>query len=183
MVQPIGRLSISDPSLGSDAILYYSSDYYTDGSYVLRFVRLDSDGNLRIYSSTRGSCTTDVKLAAVLDQRRVLGYYGDLSICNCNDSNLICGCPSQNFELIDPSDSRKGCKRKVGIVDCPGTESTTMLQLDHPLFSSEEVLIKFLNWENLFNIALGTARGITYRRNSRHYGMVLLEIVSGRRNF
>ncbi|KAK4772045.1 hypothetical protein SAY86_013820 [Trapa natans] len=130
-LQPIGILSISDPSLSDDAVLYYSSDY-AEGSDILRFLRLDSDGNLRIYSSSRGSGTTDVRWAAVLDQCRVFGYCGDLGICSYNNSNPICGCPSQNFELIDPSDSRKGCKRKMEMANCPG--SATMLQLDHALF-------------------------------------------------
>lgn len=130
-LQSIGILSISDPSLSSNVVLYYSSDY-AEGSDILRFLRLDTDGNLRIYSSSRGSTTTDIGWAAVLDQCRVFGYCGDLGICSYNNSNPICGCPSQNFELIDPSDSTKGCKRKEKIEDCPG--STTMLQLDHALF-------------------------------------------------
>ncbi|KAF4359131.1 hypothetical protein F8388_005240, partial [Cannabis sativa] len=29
-------------------------------------------------------------------------------------------CPCQNFELVDANDSRKWCKRKVVISDCPG---------------------------------------------------------------
>lgn len=129
-LQSIGILSISDPSLSSDAVLFYSSDY-AEGSNILRFLRLDSDGNLRIYSSATGSGTVE-RWAAVPDQCKVFGYCGDLGICSYVDSKPICECPSKNFEFIDPSDSTKGCKRAVEIENCPG--STTMLELDHATF-------------------------------------------------
>ncbi|PSS00139.1 G-type lectin S-receptor-like serine/threonine-protein kinase [Actinidia chinensis var. chinensis] len=130
-LQPIGILLISDPSLKSAAILSYSSDY-AEGTDVLRFLRLDSDGNLRIYSSTMGSGTSTERWSAVSDQCQVFGYCGILGICSYNDSNPVCGCPSRNFEPIDPKDSRRGCKRKVEIEDCPG--SATMLELEHAMF-------------------------------------------------
>ncbi|KAK9290187.1 hypothetical protein L1049_008353 [Liquidambar formosana] len=130
-LQSIGILSISDLALPTPVIMAYSSDY-AEGSDILRFLRLDSDGNLRIYSSARGSGTTTMRWAAVLDQCLVFGYCGNLGICSYNDTNPICGCPSQNFDPIDPKDSRKGCKRKVEIEDCPG--SATMLDLDHTRF-------------------------------------------------
>ncbi|CAK9167234.1 unnamed protein product [Ilex paraguariensis] len=130
-LQPIGIFSLFDPSLPGPVIIAYSSDY-VEGTDILRFVKLDGDGNLRIYSSARGSRTEIVRWAAVSDQCEVFGYCGDLGICSYNDTNPVCGCPSENFELVDPKDSRKGCKRKVEIEDCPG--SATMLQLDHAMF-------------------------------------------------
>ncbi|KAL2551654.1 Vesicle-associated membrane protein [Forsythia ovata] len=39
---------------------------------------------------------------------------------------------TNNFELIDKRESRKGCKRKVELRDCPGNE--TMLPLEHSIF-------------------------------------------------
>ncbi|KAA8538592.1 hypothetical protein F0562_028214 [Nyssa sinensis] len=109
----------------------YTSDY-AEGSDVLRFLRLDSDGNLRIYSSVRNSGTSNVRWSAVGDQCQVFGYCGNMGICSYNDSSPICGCPSRNFDPIDPTDSRKGCKRKVEIENCPGR--VTMLPLDHANF-------------------------------------------------
>ncbi|KAJ7973962.1 S-receptor-like serine/threonine-protein kinase [Quillaja saponaria] len=143
-LQSIGILSINDPSLTSGAIVAYSSDY-AEGDDVLRVLKLDSDGNLRIYSSSRGSGTATERWAAVRDQCQVFGYCGNFGICSYNDSNPICGCPSQNFEMIDPNDSRKGCKRRVEIENCPG--NAVMLQLDHAQFltyppeSAEEFFI------------------------------------------
>ncbi|GFZ11564.1 lectin protein kinase family protein [Actinidia rufa] len=130
-LQPVGILLISDPSLKSGAILSYSSDY-AEGTDVLRFLRLDSDGNLRIYSSAMGSGRSTERWSAVSDQCQVFGYCGNLGICSYNDSNPVCGCPSMNFEPIDPKDSRGGCKRKMEIEDCPG--SATMLALEHAMF-------------------------------------------------
>ncbi|PSS31854.1 G-type lectin S-receptor-like serine/threonine-protein kinase [Actinidia chinensis var. chinensis] len=79
-----------------------------------------------------GSGRSTERWSAVSDQCQVFGYCGILGICSYNDSNPVCGCPSMNFEPIDPKDSRGGCKRKVEIEDCPG--SATMLALEHAMF-------------------------------------------------
>ncbi|XP_057984396.1 G-type lectin S-receptor-like serine/threonine-protein kinase At1g34300 [Hevea brasiliensis] len=130
-LQSIGTLSVFDETLPSvGAIMVYSDDYAEAGD-MLRFLKLDNDGNLRIYSSQRGSGTLTDRWAAVEDQCRVYGYCGDMGICSYNDTGPICRCPSQNFEFIDPKDSRKGCKRKVETEDCPG--NVTMLDLEHTL--------------------------------------------------
>ncbi|KAF5942598.1 hypothetical protein HYC85_020240 [Camellia sinensis] len=130
-LQPIGILSVFDPSISNPVIIAYSSDY-AEGSDILRFLRLENDGNLRIYSSARGSGTITERWAAVSDQCQVFGYCGNMGICSYNQSNPICGCPSLNFDPVDPNDGRKGCKRKAEIADCPG--SATMLELDHAMF-------------------------------------------------
>ncbi|KAG8378370.1 hypothetical protein BUALT_Bualt08G0130400 [Buddleja alternifolia] len=130
-IQPTGILTLSDPTLSSQLDLAYSSDYAEEGN-ILRFLKLDNDGNLRIYSSARGSGTVNVRWAAVSDQCQVYGFCGNMGICSYNDTYPVCGCPSQNFDLVDPTDSRKGCKRRVELQDCPGRES--MLQLDHSRF-------------------------------------------------
>ncbi|KAK3034081.1 hypothetical protein RJ639_034061 [Escallonia herrerae] len=130
-LQPTGVLTLSDPTFLGAVDIVYSSDY-ADVSDVLRFVKLDSDGNLRIYSSARGSGTQIVRWAAVSDQCQVFGYCGDLGVCSYSNSTPVCACPSRNFDLVDPKDTRKGCKRKVELENCVGT--ATMLQLDHAKF-------------------------------------------------
>ncbi|KAK9943543.1 hypothetical protein M0R45_009148 [Rubus argutus] len=109
----IGILTISDPNLATAAIVAYSNDYAEAGD-ILRFLKLESDGNVRIYSSAKGSGTEVERWAAVTDQCQVFGYCGDMGICSYNDSNPICGCPSLNFEPVDPKDSRQGCKEEDG---------------------------------------------------------------------
>lgn len=130
-LQSIGILTISDPNLATAAIVAYSNDYAEAGD-ILRFLKLESDGNVRIYSSAKGSGTEVERWAAVTDQCQVFGYCGDMGICSYNDSNPICGCPSLNFEPVDPKDSRQGCKRKMEIEACP--QSVTMLDLVHTRF-------------------------------------------------
>ena len=131
-LQSIGILSLYDATIPSGSVIVaYSSDYAEPGN-MLRFLKLDSDGNLRIYSSVRGSGTTTVRWTAVSDQCQVFGYCGNMGICSYNDTSPVCGCPSENFELVDPNESRKGCKLKTETKDCPG--SATMLQMDHTRF-------------------------------------------------
>ncbi|KAK6938491.1 Bulb-type lectin domain [Dillenia turbinata] len=129
--QSIGILSLYDQRLSVPYIMAYSSDY-AEGSDILRFVKLDSDGNLRMYSSAQGSGTVSETWSAVSDQCRVFGYCGNFGVCSYNDSSPVCGCPSENFKFVDPGDKRKGCTRTKTIDNCPGT--ATMLQLDHALF-------------------------------------------------
>lgn len=130
-IRSTGVLTLSDPTLSNSLDLAYSSDYGEEGK-ILRFLKLDEDGNLRIYSYISGSGNQIERWAAVGDQCQVYAFCGNLGICSYNDSNPICGCPSDNFELVDKRDSRKGCKRKVELQNCPGREN--MLQLDHSMF-------------------------------------------------
>ncbi|KAI4352832.1 hypothetical protein L6164_007046 [Bauhinia variegata] len=105
-LQSIGILQLLGTNLTGAVIVAYSSDY-AEGD-VLRTLKFDSDGNLRIYSNSRGTGTSTARWATVQDQCKVFGFCGTNGICSYNDSNPVCGCPSQNFEMIDPNDSRKG---------------------------------------------------------------------------
>ncbi|KAM7519151.1 hypothetical protein LguiB_018113 [Lonicera macranthoides] len=129
--QPTGILSVYDPMLSSAVVMVYSSDY-GEVTNILRFVKLGTDGNLRIYSSTNDSGTNNVRWAAVQDQCEVFGFCGNMGICSYHNSKPVCGCPSKNFDPVDPRDGRKGCKRKMELEDCSG--SATMLQLDNAKF-------------------------------------------------
>nr|XP_010911911.3 G-type lectin S-receptor-like serine/threonine-protein kinase At1g34300 [Elaeis guineensis] len=126
-----GIVSLSDESLPGSVVIAYSSDY-AESAVAMRFVRLDSDGNLRAYSVASGSITATSRWSAVADQCTDFGWCGNMGICSYNDTSPVCGCPSKNFEFVDPSDRRKGCKRRTEIEDCPG--NSTMLQMDNTLF-------------------------------------------------
>ncbi|KAL5707875.1 hypothetical protein ACHQM5_018728 [Ranunculus cassubicifolius] len=109
--------------------MFYSSDY-GEGNDIFSFLKLDTDGNLRMYRSIRGDVTE--KWAAVLDQCRVYGWCGNMGVCSYNDSSPVCSCPSRDFEFFDPNDSRQGCRRIMELQDCQG--NVTMLQLDNTQF-------------------------------------------------
>ncbi|KAJ4846100.1 hypothetical protein Tsubulata_016739 [Turnera subulata] len=143
-LQESGVLSVSDTNLtnGVPDQIVYSADY-GEGNDVLRFLKLDADGNLRIYSSSRGSGTVTVEWTALTDQCQVFGYCGNMGICRYNNSNPICTCPSDNFEPFDLTDSRSGCKRKVELGDCK-EGGVTMLELQNTKFftyQSQQIFI------------------------------------------
>ncbi|KAL9234641.1 hypothetical protein vseg_009491 [Gypsophila vaccaria] len=131
MLQEIGMLSLYDSNLTSSVIMAYGSDY-GDTTDILRFLRLDSDGNLRLYSVNRGSDTAFVSWSAVADQCQVFGFCGNLGICSYNETGPVCGCASENFEPVDDGNARKGCRLRKRIEDCPG--NVALLQLDHTRF-------------------------------------------------
>ncbi|KAL4183499.1 hypothetical protein AMTRI_Chr11g98540 [Amborella trichopoda] len=129
-LQSDGILVLNDPSLDQPYRIAYSNDY-TEVIDVFRLVKLDPDGNLRIYSFKDSSLT--VRWVALQDQCRIYGYCGDMGICTYySGSKPICICPSLNFELIDPNDSRKHCKTKVELFNC--LNGTTTFQLNNSEF-------------------------------------------------
>ncbi|KAJ6884729.1 hypothetical protein NC652_031666 [Populus alba x Populus x berolinensis] len=126
-LQSNGILNLLDA--GSRMSVAFGNDY-GEGGEIMRFLRLGSDGNLRMYSGG----TTAMTWAALADQCQVYGYCGNMGICSYNESSFspICKCPSLNFEAVDVNDSRKGCKRKVEVADCAG--NVTMLELKQTKF-------------------------------------------------
>ncbi|XP_006650869.2 G-type lectin S-receptor-like serine/threonine-protein kinase At1g34300 [Oryza brachyantha] len=130
-MQTNGIVSLTDGSLTSPVVVAYSSNYGESGD-MLRFVRLDADGNFRAYSAQRGSNAATEQWSAVADQCQVFGYCGNMGVCGYNGTSPVCRCPSENFQLNNPSDPRGGCRRKIELQNCPG--NSTMLQLDNTQF-------------------------------------------------
>ncbi|KAJ6383639.1 hypothetical protein OIU78_027014 [Salix suchowensis] len=137
-IQPTGILSIFyAASTSAPQVVAYSNDYGDVGTR-LRFLKLDKDGNFRMYSVDLGSKTPIMVWSALTDQCEVFGYCGNMGICSYNESSSspICDCPSENFEPVDVNDSRQGCKRKAEIDSCPG--NATMLEIDNAKFLTYE---------------------------------------------
>ncbi|KAK3148816.1 hypothetical protein QOZ80_3AG0209090 [Eleusine coracana subsp. coracana] len=130
-MQTNGIVSLTDGSLSSPVVVAYSSNYGESGD-MMRFVRLDSDGNFRAYSATRGSNSATEQWSAVADQCQVFGFCGNMGVCSYNGTSPVCGCPSLNFVFNNPSNPREGCKRTVDLQSCPG--NSTMLALDNTQF-------------------------------------------------
>ncbi|KAK4483845.1 hypothetical protein RD792_011052 [Penstemon davidsonii] len=134
-LQQVGIFSLFDPFLSSPVLMARSNDYGEVSDDALRFVKLDNDGNLRIYSSNTNNGRGDmvIRWTAVSDQCQVFGYCGNFGICRYDEEvnfNPVCGCPSENFALVDPNDGRKGCTRNVDIRDCP----ITVVSLSNAMF-------------------------------------------------
>lgn len=105
---------------------------YGDPSVTLRHLRIDRDGNLRIYSWDNGSRTWKAVWQAVEDQCYVFGSCGLYSVCGYNSSGLVCDClfsdsseSGISSSAVDSSGS--GCKRMVDLGNC--RMHTSMLAL------------------------------------------------------
>eukprot|EP00253_Pinus_taeda_P015133 PITA_15133 len=157
------RVSLSDQgifslsnSTGFQLWCVRSSDY-TDISVTRRIIRLDSDGNLRSYGWHEATQSWQVGWSAVQDQCRVYGWCGNFGVCVYNETAPYCICPSLDFTAVDPTDSRKGCRRKEVISSCPTNQSMVIVIqtefLSYPPEASSDIF--FLGrtdcWQNCLN--------------------------------
>ncbi|KAJ0233203.1 Protein kinase domain-containing protein [Hirschfeldia incana] len=123
VLEPNGVASIFDSSGG--VVVSVRSNDYGEGEGVFRYLKLEEDGNLRIFSV--GSEIQTQTWVAVVDQCQVFGFCGNFGICRYDVFVPTCECPSENFAPIDVNDMRKGCKRKVELEDCRGNEGMLVL--------------------------------------------------------
>ncbi|KAG6388759.1 hypothetical protein SASPL_150193 [Salvia splendens] len=130
----VWRSNTYDQGITSASLENSGSDYGEVSDQSLIFLKLDFDGNLRMYSSSiNGRGSKNVTWAAVTDQCKVFGYCGDFGVCRYDEisGNPFCGCPSQDFFLNKSNEGRNaGCERKMDIQKC----QTTMLSMDNTLF-------------------------------------------------
>ncbi|OAY69607.1 G-type lectin S-receptor-like serine/threonine-protein kinase [Ananas comosus] len=77
-LQSNGILSLADAALGSSPVVVAYSSNYGESGITLRFVRLDPDGNLRVYSVSGGSSAPTEQWSAVADQCEVFAYCGNM---------------------------------------------------------------------------------------------------------
>ncbi|KAK9713793.1 hypothetical protein RND81_06G051800 [Saponaria officinalis] len=124
-----GTLSLFYSNLSGNPMAFVS-DSGDIGNFI-RFVRLDNDGNLRIYKVYSGSNTAQVQWSAV-SECWIFGYCGNMGICSYDDTSPVCGCVSENFDAVDEEDGRKGCRLKKAFKDCPN--NVTMLEMNNTMF-------------------------------------------------
>ncbi|KAK9274182.1 hypothetical protein L1049_018996 [Liquidambar formosana] len=85
-----------------------SSKDFQDPSVVLRHLRIDTDGNLRIYSWDSVLHTWRVGWQAVEDQCKVFGFCGLYSLCGYNSTGPTCDCLYQDSLNLGNWPSRDG---------------------------------------------------------------------------
>ncbi|XVF04537.1 hypothetical protein REPUB_Repub05bG0092100 [Reevesia pubescens] len=109
-----------------------ASKDFEDRSVALRHLRIDSDGNLRIYSWINLLCAWRVGWQAVENQCNVFGACGLYSICGFNPTGPICDCLYQDSvtwgsDLPSVDSSGSGCRKMADLENCK--MKTSMLTL------------------------------------------------------
>lgn len=110
-----------------------SSKDFGDNSVSLRHVRIDQDGNLRIYSWDDHVRSWRVGWQAVGDQCNVFGSCGLYSVCGYNLTGPICDCLySDSFDwgngFGSPDSGSSGCKKMVDLGNCKAHTSMMVLK-------------------------------------------------------
>ncbi|KAI9195287.1 hypothetical protein LWI28_013542 [Acer negundo] len=104
-----------------------------EGPQVLRHLRIDSDGNLRIYSWDKVAHQWKVGWQAVDNQCNVFGSCGLYSLCGYNSSGPICDClyeGSMNWgnDLSTVDSGSSGCQKMVDLGNCKMNASILVLK-------------------------------------------------------
>ncbi|KNA22691.1 hypothetical protein SOVF_032080 [Spinacia oleracea] len=112
-----GILGVFD--FGNKTIWSITSKDFQDSSVRLRHLRIDTDGNLRIYSWYSGLNLWKVGWQAVENQCNVFGSCGLYSLCGFNSSGPVCNCLHEGTIDGGSSDlSISGCKKLVDLGNC-----------------------------------------------------------------
>ncbi|KAK3128469.1 hypothetical protein QOZ80_6BG0462130 [Eleusine coracana subsp. coracana] len=105
-----GVLDQKGQFVASDQFEFQASDL---GDEVMRRLTLDYDGNLRLYSLNTSSGHWSVTWMAFQRVCEIHGVCGRNSLCTYIPK-LGCSC-LKGFEMIEPSDWTKGCRRNVNL--------------------------------------------------------------------
>ena len=110
-----------------------SSKDFEDPSLVWRHLRIDSDGNLRIYSWDNAIRAWRVGWQAVEDQCNVFGSCGLYSLCGYNSTGPVCDCLYEDSLNLGTGsygmDSGSfGCKKMVDLGNCKMNTSMMVLK-------------------------------------------------------
>ncbi|XP_008800123.2 putative receptor protein kinase ZmPK1 [Phoenix dactylifera] len=114
--------------VSSDNLAFKASDW---GTAIIRRLTLDYDGNLRLYSWDESTKTWSISGVALSSVCQVHSLCGRNGICVYTPTPQ-CTCPP-GFEVNDPSDWSKGCKRQYSI-DCHKPHQAEFLELPHTNF-------------------------------------------------
>lgn len=122
---PIGAMFAGDGAFvlfdgrGRTAWYRYSNDY-TDTKVVLRYLRLDVDGNLRMYSWIQESQSWKSGWQAVENQCDVFATCGVCGVCSFNSTGPVCECPfeGRSDATVDLNGAGQGCSRLVPLGNC-----------------------------------------------------------------
>ncbi|GFP92480.1 g-type lectin s-receptor-like serine/threonine-protein kinase sd3-1 [Phtheirospermum japonicum] len=110
-----GVFGLYDES-NNKAVWFVTSRDYEDPSVNLRHLRIDQDGNLRIYSWDNAGHAWKPVWQAVEDQCSVFASCGLYSVCGYNSSGPVCECLDSGS--LESEISGPGCKKMVDLGNC-----------------------------------------------------------------
>lgn len=157
-LQPDGLFGLFDA--GGGAVWFRLSVDFKDPTVPLRHLRIDLDGNLRIYSWAAAESSWKISWQAVQNQCDVFGFCGLYSLCGFNSSGPACKC------LAAAPPSSEGCGRIADLGSCGGAavamralENTVLHSLYPPrdaeaLMSSEACRRYCLNDSSCFAVTV-----------------------------
>lgn len=149
---PIGAMFAGDgafvlfDSRGRTAWNRYSNDY-TDTKVVLRYLRLDVDGNLRMYSWIQESQSWKSGWQAVENQCDVFATCGVYGVCSFNSMGSVCECPFEGSSdaTMESNDPGNGCRKLVPLGGCKEGGGVTMHAMEktvlYGLYPPHDVLV------------------------------------------
>ncbi|XP_076948135.1 G-type lectin S-receptor-like serine/threonine-protein kinase SD3-1 [Bidens hawaiensis] len=110
-----------------------SSKDFGESSVSLRHLRMDQDGNLKIYSWDDDVHIWRVGWQAVEDQCKVFGSCGLYSVCRYNSTGPVCDCLySDSLDsgngFLSPDLGGSGCKKSVDLENCKAHTSMTIMK-------------------------------------------------------
>ncbi|GAB4835116.1 hypothetical protein Ancab_000025 [Ancistrocladus abbreviatus] len=113
-----------------------SSKDFADPSVTLRHLRIDPDGNLRIYSWDSILHVWKIGWQAVENQCNVFGSCGLYSLCGFNSTSPVCSCLyegslNQDVSPVGVDSGTLGCKKLVDLSNCK--LHTSMMVLKHTI--------------------------------------------------
>ncbi|PIA53935.1 hypothetical protein AQUCO_00900479v1 [Aquilegia coerulea] len=118
-----------------------SSEDFRDPSVVLRHLRIDSDGNLRIYSWDSVLRAWRVGWQAVENQCKVFGSCGLFSFCAYNTGVPTCSCLFQDSLNLEGGSQRTDsrCNKMADIGKCKSSMSTLKHTVLYGLYPPHDV--------------------------------------------
>lgn len=128
---PNGVLELYDDT--EKIVWSVSSKDFGESSVSLRHLRMDQDGNLRIYSWDDVVHAWRVGWQAVEDQCNVFGSCGLYSVCGYNSTGPVCDCLYSNSldlgnKLPSPDSGNSGCKKMVDLGNCKAHTSMVVMK-------------------------------------------------------
>ncbi|KAF8720058.1 hypothetical protein HU200_024830 [Digitaria exilis] len=133
------------------------------GTGVKRRLKLDYDGNLRLYSLNNSDKTWSVSWIAEFQPCKTHGLCGPYGICHYSP-RATCSCPP-GYQMKNPANWTQGC---IPIVDisCDGEQNMTFLELPNTdYWGSDQQRIEKVPWETCRNACLSdcSCKGFQYQ--------------------